>query len=105
MYWGMRFTAGNLRSGCAFFPGPRPADPGVLSRQDPQFNGSPAALLADTSACRLVFGEGDLLPGIIIDRYGKYIVLQTLTRGAEALKFFLVDAQGGSSACRHPGAE
>ena len=49
------------------------------------------ALLADTSACRLVFGEGDLLPGIIIDRYGKYIVLQTLTRGAEALKFFLVD--------------
>lgn len=49
------------------------------------------ALLDDSSACRLVFGEGDLLPGIIIDRYGKYLVLQTLSRGAEALKSFIVD--------------
>ncbi len=44
-----------------------------------------------SSACRLVFGEGDLLPGIIIDRYGEYLVLQTLASGADALKPLLVD--------------
>jgi 23S rRNA (cytosine1962-C5)-methyltransferase len=43
------------------------------------------------SACRLVFGEGDLLPGIIVDRYGSYLVLQTLSRGADAIKQPLVD--------------
>jgi 23S rRNA (cytosine1962-C5)-methyltransferase len=45
----------------------------------------------DASACRLVFGEGDLLPGIIVDRYGDYLVLQTLSSGADALKSVLVD--------------
>ena len=43
------------------------------------------------SACRLVFGEGDLLPGIIVDRYDRHLVLQTLSYGADALKPFLSD--------------
>jgi 23S rRNA (cytosine1962-C5)-methyltransferase len=43
------------------------------------------------SACRLIFGEGDLLPGIIVDRYGDYLVLQTLSSGADALKLLLVE--------------
>lgn len=46
------------------------------------------------SAYRLVFGEGDLLPGIIVDRYNDYLVLQTLSRGAEALKPLLVEILG-----------
>jgi 23S rRNA (cytosine1962-C5)-methyltransferase len=37
-------------------------------------------------AYRLVHAEGDLLPGLVIDRYGDCFVLQTLTRGMEALK-------------------
>jgi 23S rRNA (cytosine1962-C5)-methyltransferase len=48
-------------------------------------------LFKEASACRLVFGEGDLLPGIIVDRYGDCLVLQTLASGAEALKPLLVD--------------
>jgi 23S rRNA (cytosine1962-C5)-methyltransferase len=48
-------------------------------------------LFAAGAACRLVFGEGDLLPGIIVDRYGDYVVLQTLSFGAEAIKPLLVD--------------
>jgi 23S rRNA (cytosine1962-C5)-methyltransferase len=48
-------------------------------------------LLKDMGACRLVFGEGDLLPGMIVDRYRDYLVLQTLTNGAEAIKPFLID--------------
>jgi 23S rRNA (cytosine1962-C5)-methyltransferase len=43
------------------------------------------------SACRLIFGEGDLLPGLIVERYGEYLVLQTLSSGADALKPWIVD--------------
>jgi 23S rRNA (cytosine1962-C5)-methyltransferase len=42
------------------------------------------------SACRLVYGEADLLPGIIVDRYGDCLVLQTLSSGADALKSYLI---------------
>lgn len=34
-----------------------------------------------TNACRLVFGEADELPGIVVDRYGELVILQLLTQG------------------------
>ncbi|HZP02340.1 MAG TPA: class I SAM-dependent rRNA methyltransferase [Terriglobia bacterium] len=37
-------------------------------------------------AYRLVSGEGDLLPSLIVDRYGDCLVLQTLSQGMERLK-------------------
>jgi 23S rRNA (cytosine1962-C5)-methyltransferase len=43
-------------------------------------------VVMDTDAYRLVHAEGDLLPGLIIDRYGDCFAVQTLTRGMEALK-------------------
>jgi 23S rRNA (cytosine1962-C5)-methyltransferase len=43
-------------------------------------------MVCDTDAYRLVHAEGDLLPGLIIDRYGDCFTLQTLTRGMDALK-------------------
>ena len=43
------------------------------------------------AAHRLVFGEADLLPSIIVDRYADYLVLQTLSRGADALKHCIAD--------------
>lgn len=42
-----------------------------------------ARITAGTTACRLVFGEGDLLPGLIVDRYGDVLVIQTLTLGID----------------------
>jgi 23S rRNA (cytosine1962-C5)-methyltransferase len=36
--------------------------------------------------CRWVFGESDLLPGLVLDRYGDLIVGQIATAGMEALK-------------------
>lgn len=33
------------------------------------------------SACRLVYAESDGLPGLIVDRYGTYLVIQLLTQG------------------------
>jgi 23S rRNA (cytosine1962-C5)-methyltransferase len=42
--------------------------------------------LPDREACRLIFAESDGLPGLIVDRYGRHLVLQTLTAGAEVRK-------------------
>lgn len=43
-------------------------------------------LIRDTSAIRLVFSEGDFLPGLIIDSYEDHLVMQCLTLGIDALK-------------------
>jgi 23S rRNA (cytosine1962-C5)-methyltransferase len=43
------------------------------------------------SAYRLVYAESDGLPGLIVDRYGEWLVLQSLTAGIEALKPTLVE--------------
>jgi 23S rRNA (cytosine1962-C5)-methyltransferase len=48
-------------------------------------------IFREGSACRLIFGEGDMLPAIIVDRYNRHLVLQTLSYGADALKPFLAD--------------
>jgi 23S rRNA (cytosine1962-C5)-methyltransferase len=44
------------------------------------------------SAYRLVHGEGDLLPALIIDRYGGYFALQTLSQGMDASKTAIAEA-------------
>jgi 23S rRNA (cytosine1962-C5)-methyltransferase len=36
---------------------------------------------ASTSAYRMVYGEADELPGLIVDRYGDFLVVQLLTQG------------------------
>ncbi|MCL6614947.1 MAG: rRNA large subunit methyltransferase I, partial [Firmicutes bacterium] len=43
------------------------------------------------TALRLVYGEADLLPGLIVDRYGDYLVVQFLTMGMEARRPLLLD--------------
>jgi 23S rRNA (cytosine1962-C5)-methyltransferase len=42
--------------------------------------------------CRMVWSESDGLPGIIVDRYGDYFVLQTLTLAMDMRKNLIVDA-------------
>jgi 23S rRNA (cytosine1962-C5)-methyltransferase len=46
----------------------------------------------ETTAYRLVNGEGDRLPGIVTDRYGDFLVCQLLTAGAARLAGVLVEA-------------
>lgn len=36
-----------------------------------------------TDACRLVFSEGDGLPGLVIDKYGELVIVQLLTKGMD----------------------
>jgi 23S rRNA (cytosine1962-C5)-methyltransferase len=42
-----------------------------------------APLAADTDAVRLVFGEADGLPGLVVDRYGDQLVMQLMAAGVE----------------------
>ena len=41
---------------------------------------------------RLVFGESDLLPGLVVDRYGDTCVVQVGTAGMEAMKDWILEA-------------
>jgi 23S rRNA (cytosine1962-C5)-methyltransferase len=40
-------------------------------------------LLPDTTACRVVFGEADFLPGLIVDKFGDILVIQSLALGID----------------------
>src|SRR3977135_4433780 len=42
--------------------------------------------------CRVVWSESDGLPGVIVDRYGDNLVLQTLTLGMDLRKTLIVEA-------------
>ncbi len=44
-----------------------------------------------TNAYRVINGEGDFLPGLIVDRYGETLVLQCLTAGMDRLKEMLIN--------------
>jgi len=48
-------------------------------------------LRGKTNAYRVVNGEGDFLPGLIVDRYRDILVLQCLTAGMERLKGLFID--------------
>lgn len=47
-------------------------------------------VVKNSNACRLVFSEADLLPGLIVDRYGTYLVVQTLSQGMERARELIV---------------
>ncbi|HMK51446.1 MAG TPA: class I SAM-dependent rRNA methyltransferase [Thermodesulfobacteriota bacterium] len=47
-------------------------------------------LCEKTNAYRVINGEGDYLPGLIVDRYGEVLVVQCLTAGMERLKGLLI---------------
>ena len=48
-------------------------------------------LLDARGACRLVFSESDGLPGLIVDRYGEFLVCQFSSAGAEAWRSTIVE--------------
>jgi len=51
-------------------------------------------VVENSNAYRLVFSEADLLPGLIVDRYGPYVVMQTLDQGMDRARDVIVDCLG-----------
>jgi 23S rRNA (cytosine1962-C5)-methyltransferase len=62
-----------------------PADDDLFRRRLSQAIAFRQSLNIDATAYRLVHGEADLLPSLIIDRYGDYLVLQALSQGMDRL--------------------
>ncbi|MBX9892233.1 MAG: class I SAM-dependent rRNA methyltransferase [Chitinophagaceae bacterium] len=48
--------------------------------------------LGYTENCRLIFGEADEMPALIIDKFNDYFVLQTLSYGMDQFKPYIVNA-------------
>jgi 23S rRNA (cytosine1962-C5)-methyltransferase len=44
------------------------------------------SVVCHSDAYRVVHGEADLLPALVVDRYGEYLVVQTLDQGMDAAK-------------------
>jgi 23S rRNA (cytosine1962-C5)-methyltransferase len=54
-----------------------------------------------SNAQRLVFGEADQLPGLIVDRYGDWAVVQILSAAVEYWRAAILEAVGGLPGIRH----
>lgn len=48
-------------------------------------------VMTDLSACRVIFGEADFLPGLVVDKYGDVLVVQSLALGIDRLKDMILD--------------
>ncbi len=48
--------------------------------------GMAAALSADINCCRVIFGEADWLPGLVVDKYSDVLVVECLALGMDKLK-------------------
>src|SRR4029079_18860186 len=48
-------------------------------------------IVTGTNAYRLIYGEADRLPGLIVDRYADVLVMQTLSSGMDSRKELLAD--------------
>lgn len=63
-----------------------PIDPALFHRRIAAALAYRQRLAIPSNAFRVVYAEADLLPGLLVDRYGEIVVLQILTAGMEHLK-------------------
>ncbi|MGA2075884.1 MAG: class I SAM-dependent rRNA methyltransferase [Terriglobia bacterium] len=69
----------------------RPFDGAFLAERVTMAASLRQSVASGAQAYRLVSAEGDLLPSLIIDRYGPCLVIQTLTQGMDRLKPQIVE--------------
>ena len=48
--------------------------------------------VVDTGSCRVIFGEADFLPGLVVDKFSDVLVVQSLALGIDRLKETIIDA-------------
>ena len=69
-----------------------PLDAALLRRRVAQAIAYRRHFYAAGESCRLVFGEGDLLPGLTVDRYGPALAVQISTLGMDRMRDDIVAA-------------
>ena len=47
--------------------------------------------VTDTSSCRLIFGEADFLPGLVVDKFADVLVVQSLALGIDRFKLQILE--------------
>lgn len=47
--------------------------------------------VSDTGSCRVIFGEADFLPGLVVDKFSDVLVVQSLALGIDRLKDQIVE--------------
>jgi 23S rRNA (cytosine1962-C5)-methyltransferase len=72
--------------------GVEPVDEGFFLRRIEAAEAFRRLVVSGTDAYRVVYGEGDLLPALIVDRYGEYLVVQTLDQGMDRGKGEIIRA-------------
>ena len=72
--------------------GERQADEALLGERLDAALAFRRSLDIDATAYRMVHGEADLLPSLIVDRYGDYLVVQALSQGMDRLLPAVVEA-------------
>ena len=72
-----------------------PIDKSFFQRRLTQAIAHRERVVRDSNACRLVFSEADLLPGLVVDQYGPYLVMQTLSQGMDRCRDLIADCLGG----------
>lgn len=45
----------------------------------------------DTDSCRIIFGEADFLPGIVVDKFSDILVVQSLALGIDRMKLEIIE--------------
>ena len=58
-----------------------------------------APLAGQATAYRLVHGEGDGLPSLVVDRYDRWLVVQLMSAGLETARAHVVEALAGLTGC------
>jgi 23S rRNA (cytosine1962-C5)-methyltransferase len=51
-----------------------------------------STLTRETNACRLVHGEGDLIPSLVVDKYDRWLVVQLMSAGLEHFRNAIIGA-------------
>jgi len=93
--------ASQIRARAWSFDAAQPIDAAFLAATVERACSARAALLDDRhTACRLVHGESDGLPGIIADRYDDVIVVQLLSAGGEAWRDVIASALADTTGAR-----
>ena len=90
--WAAYSPSSTLRARCWSFVEGEAIDAGWFAARVVAAVARRAHLTPATNAVRLVFGEADQLPGLVVDRYADQLVVQFQAAGVEAQRAILLDA-------------
>jgi len=97
--WAAYSPDSTLRARCWSFVESEVIDAGWFGARVQAAVARRAHLTAVTDAIRLVFGEADRLPGLVVDRYADQLVVQFQAAGVESQRETLLDALVQATGC------